>query len=142
MTTYPLHKPVLLMETLSFLDPADGKGYLDATLGYAGHTLGLLKAGADVVGIDRDNDLLDIATDRIKEAGYGARFTPIHAAFSELAKVEGVFDGILFDLGVSSYQLDTKNRGFSFRFDAPLDMRMDKDLAVTARDLVNGLGKN
>ncbi len=142
MSTYPLHKPVLLMETLSFLDPKPGKRYLDATLGYAGHTLGLLKSGAEVVGLDRDQELLEIATHRIAEEGYSAHFKPIHTTFSELAKVDGLFDGILFDLGVSSYQLDTKDRGFSFRYDALLDMRMDKDLAVTARDLVNGLGKN
>ncbi len=139
---YPLHKPVMLEEVLAFLSPEAGKRYLDATLGYAGHTLGLLNAGADVVGLDRDSDLLAIATERVKEEGYPHHFTPVHAAFSDLSKVEGVFDGILFDLGVSSYQLDTPKRGFSFRYDAPLDMRMDKELAVTARDLVNGLGKS
>jgi 16S rRNA (cytosine1402-N4)-methyltransferase len=139
---YPLHKPVLLTEVVTFLSPAPGKRYLDATLGYAGHSLGLLKAGADIVGLDRDQDLLNIATKRVEEEGYSAHFSPVHTAFSDLSSVEGVFDGILFDLGVSSYQLDTPKRGFSFRFDAPLDMRMDQDLAVTARDLVNGLGKN
>lgn len=144
---YPLHTPVMLDEVIHYLDPKPGKRFIDATLGYAGHTLELLKAGAEVVGIDRDGDLLNIAIERITKAGFIKQFTPINFAFSEALDkdkqlLEGKFDGILFDLGVSSYQLDTPERGFSFRYDAPLDMRMDKRLAVTAADLVNGLGKN
>lgn len=142
-----LHTPVMLQEVLSYLDPKPGKRFVDATLGYAGHTLALLQAGAEVVGIDRDEDLLNIAIERITKAGFIKQFTPINLAFSEVldparSLLAGKFDGILFDLGVSSYQLDTPERGFSFRFDAPLDMRMDKSLAVTAADLINGLGKN
>jgi len=155
-----LHTPVMLSEVIHYLDPQPGKRFIDATLGYAGHTLELLQAGSDVVGIDRDEDLLLIATDRIKKAGFAKQFTPIHSSFADAldlqshlpavfaaqllqaGTLQGKFDGILFDLGVSSYQLDTPGRGFSFRFDAPLDMRMDKSLAVTAADLVNGLGKN
>ncbi len=145
--SYPIHTPVLLAETLHYLDPRPGKRYLDATLGYAGHTLALLKSGATVVGVDRDQDLLDIATKRINDAGYAKQFSPVNSSFADALDssrpgLEGKFDGILFDLGVSSYQLDTPERGFSFRYDAPLDMRMDKKLAVTAADLVNGLGKN
>lgn len=137
----------MLTEVIHYLDPEPGKRYLDATLGYAGHTLELLKSGAEVVGIDRDEDLLLIATDRIKKAGFAKQFTVVHSSFADALDssrtlLEGKFDGILFDLGVSSYQLDTPERGFSFRYDAPLDMRMDKNLAVTAADLVNGLGKN
>jgi 16S rRNA (cytosine1402-N4)-methyltransferase len=137
----------MLREVLHYLDPRPGKRFLDATLGYAGHTLGLLKAGAEVVGIDRDSEMLDIATKRIAKAGFSKQFTSLNMAFSEAldptkSVLEGQFDGILFDLGVSSYQLDTPERGFSFRFDAPLDMRMDQRLSVTAADLVNGLGKN
>lgn len=144
---YPLHTPVMLQEVLSYLDPMPGKRFIDATLGYAGHTLELLKSGAEVVGIDRDEDLLNIAIERITKAGFIQQFTPLNFAFSEALDkdkglLEGKFDGILFDLGVSSYQLDTPERGFSFRYDAPLDMRMDKRLGVTAADLVNGLGKN
>ncbi len=144
---YPIHTPVLLNEVLKHFEPSSTKRYLDATLGYAGHTLALLKAGATVVGIDRDEDMLKIATERIKSAGFAAQFSPINASFADALDpsrmiLEGKFDGILFDLGVSSYQLDTPERGFSFRYDAPLDMRMDTKLAVTAADLVNGLGKN
>jgi len=146
-STNNLHTPVMLDEVIHYLDPAPGKRYLDATLGYAGHTLGLLQAGAQVTGIDRDEDMLNIATERIAKAGFATQFTPIRSSFSEALDptrlhLEGKFDGVLFDLGVSSYQLDTPERGFSFRYDAPLDMRMDKNLAVTAADLVNGLGKN
>lgn len=144
---YPIHTPVMLAEMIHYLDPKPGKRFVDATLGYAGHTLALLKAGAEVVGIDRDEDLLNIAIERITKSGFIKQFTPLHLAFSEALDkdkhlLEGKFDGILFDLGVSSYQLDTPERGFSFRYDAPLDMRMDQNLAVTAADLVNGLGKN
>ncbi|MEI8232773.1 MAG: 16S rRNA (cytosine(1402)-N(4))-methyltransferase RsmH [bacterium] len=144
---YPLHTPVMLAEVIHYLSPMSGKRFIDATLGYAGHTLELLKAGAEVVGIDRDGDLLAIATKRIADAGFGKQFTPINYSFADALDKErnildGKFDGILFDLGVSSYQLDTPERGFSFRYDAPLDMRMDQRLAVTAADLVNGLGKN
>lgn len=144
---YPIHTPVMLDEVMHYLDPKPGKRYVDATLGFAGHALGLLRAGAEVVGIDRDGDMLEIAIERITKAGFIKQFTPINFAFSEAldkdkALLDGKFDGILFDLGVSSYQLDTPDRGFSFRYDAPLDMRMDKRLAVTAADLINGLGKN
>lgn len=147
MTTQTiLHTPVLLNEVVKAFSPAAGKSYIDATLGYAGHTLELLKAGATVVGIDQDADLLELAQNRIAEAGLSALFTAIHSSFAATLDSDRLnddsFDGILFDLGVSSYQLDTPDRGFSFRYDAPLDMRMNKDLAVTARDLVNGLGKN
>ena len=140
-----LHTPVLLEETLNYLAPAAGKKYIDATLGYGGHTLALLKAGSEVVGIDQDADLLEIATTRIAEQGYAEHFTPMHASFATALEGDRLgnddFDGVLFDLGVSSYQLDTPSRGFSFRYDAPLDMRMNRDLAVTAKDLINGLGK-
>jgi len=144
---YPLHTPVMLAEVIHYLDPKPGKRFLDATLGYAGHTLELLKSGAEVVGIDRDGDLLAIATKRIAGEGFASQFTPINYSFADALDkdkhiLDGKFDGILFDLGVSSYQLDTPERGFSFRYDAPLDMRMDQRLAVTAADLVNGLGKN
>lgn len=145
--SYPIHTPVMLAEVIHYMDPVAGGRYLDATLGYAGHALEILKTGATLVGIDRDEDLLAIATERITKAGYGKKFTPINYSFADALDKEkniltGKFDGILFDLGVSSYQLDTPERGFSFRYDAPLDMRMDKRLSVTAADLVGGLGRN
>ncbi len=145
--TYPVHTPVMMREVLHYLAPKAGKRYLDATLGYAGHTLEILKVGAEVVGVDRDQDMLDIATERIEKAGLSKSFTPVCSSFADAlnpsrSDLVGKFDGVLFDLGVSSYQLDTPERGFSFRYDAPLDMRMDKNLGVTAADLINGLGKN
>ena len=144
---YPIHTPVMLNEVVDYLDPQPGKRFIDATLGYAGHTLELLKHGAEVIGIDRDQDMLNIAIERITKAGFIKQFTPINFAFADALDkekhiLEGKYDGILFDLGVSSYQLDTPERGFSFRFDAPLDMRMDQRLTVTAADLIGGLGKN
>lgn len=140
-----LHTPVMLKEVLQSLAPSEGKRYIDATLGYAGHTLELLRAGASVVGIDQDADLLELAVKRIGEAGLSDRFTSMHSAFAAALSGDRLpgnsFDGVLFDLGVSSYQLDTPERGFSFRAKAPLDMRMNRDLLVTAKDLINGLGK-
>lgn len=148
MTTH--HTPVLLQETLSYLSPSEGRQYLDATLGYGGHTLALLEAGAKVIGLDQDKSMLDLATERVQTAGHGSRLTPVYTSFTSYLQGETLkalkansLDGVLFDLGVSSLQLDTPERGFSFRFDAPLDMRMDRDRQqVTARDLVNGLGVN
>lgn len=141
-----LHTPVLLKEVTQILDPMPGKTYLDATLGYGGHTLELLKAGAALIGIDQDADILELAQTRITEAGLSANFTAIHSSFASALNSDRLgdtkFNGVLMDLGVSSYQLDTPERGFSFRHDAPLDMRMNKDLTVTAKDLINGLGKN
>lgn len=141
-----VHTPVLLRQVIEYLDPTPSKRFIDATLGAAGHTLALLEHGADVVGIDRDQDILALATQNIAAAGYSAHFHPVHANFAaalapDSSYLDGVYDGILFDLGVSSLQLDTPARGFSFRFDAPLDMRMDRALKVTAADLINGLGK-
>ncbi len=145
MTIKNLHTPVLLQETTNYLEPAEGKYYIDTTLGYGGHTLAMLESGATVVGIDQDADLLELATTHIAEAGFADRFVPMHASFATALAGDRLqtnhFDGVLFDLGVSSYQLDTPSRGFSFRYEAPLDMRMDRNLAVTARDLINGLGK-
>jgi 16S rRNA (cytosine1402-N4)-methyltransferase len=138
-----LHTPIMLYRVVEYLAPAPGKKFIDATLGYAGHTLALLEKGASVIGIDQDADMLEMATARIAEGGFADRFTPMHSSFSGALSGDriGEVDGILFDLGVSSYQLDTPKRGFSFRYDAPLDMRMDRSLAVTAKDLINGLGK-
>lgn len=143
--TASLHTPVLLKEVTDYLAPTVGKSYVDATLGYGGHTLALLAKGAEVVGIDQDKEILDLAIVRIKEAGYLGSFRPLHSSFSKGLASLGAssFDGILFDLGVSSYQLDTSVRGFSFRADAPLDMRMDRDnQKVTARDLIGALGRD
>ena len=136
------HLPVLLDETLALLDPSRGGLFVDATLGAGGHAEAILRTSDSVrlVGIDRDPHALDLAARRLASFGDRVRFA--HANFHQLADalaglgITGGVAGILADLGVSSMQLDTPERGFSFRFDAPLDMRMG--LAErTAADLVN-----
>jgi 16S rRNA (cytosine1402-N4)-methyltransferase len=121
---------VLLRETIELLEPARGGTFIDGTLGLGGHSEAILEASADalVIGIDRDREALRFATQRL--ARFNERFRAVHANFRDIARVveEGGFDavsGVLVDLGVSSLQLDAGQRGFSFRHDAPLDMRMD-----------------
>jgi len=139
------HIPVMLEQVVQYFAPATGKRYIDATLGAGGHSLALLQAGATVMGIDHDQSIIDIATARIKAVGFSNNFTAHQGSFADLLAgdtLKDQYDGILFDLGVSSLQLDTPERGFSFRFNAPLDMRMDPDnQAVTAADLIGGLGR-
>ena len=133
------HDPVLAAEIVSFLRPVSGMTILDGTLGGGGHSRLLLSAGACVIGSDRDPEAL--AHSRSELASYGEHFTAVERNFSEvseaLARI-GVtqLDGILLDLGVSSHQLDTPARGFSFQREGPLDMRMG-DSGQTAADLVN-----
>ena len=123
------HRPVLLRETIELLAPERGL-FVDCTLGLGGHSEAILQASAEttVLGIDRDDEALGLAKRRL--AQFGSRFSAVHADFRELtrvlanAKVKSA-RGILADLGVSSWQLDSPLRGFSFRHDAPLDMRMD-----------------
>jgi 16S rRNA (cytosine1402-N4)-methyltransferase len=136
------HEPVLLAEVLGFLAPAPGKVIVDATVGTGGHAEALLSRGATVVGIDQDPESLALAQDRLRE--FGERFLPVRANFRRLREIleslglEKV-DGILFDLGLSSWHLARPERGFSFQQEGPLDMRMDPENPVTAADLVNGL---
>jgi 16S rRNA (cytosine1402-N4)-methyltransferase len=138
--------PVFAQEVLHFLEPAPGKLVMDATLGGGGHAEGLLAAGASVLGLDRDPDAIAAAKARLARLGAGDRLAVIQANFRDFggilaeAGVSGL-DGVLADLGVSSHQLDTPARGFSFRTDGPLDMRMDPAVGATAADLVNGLGE-
>lgn len=135
------HVPVLLRETVEALAPADGEVFVDCTVGGGGHALALLEAAdCRVVGIDRDPSALAAATARC--AAYADRFTPVRARFSELGRVldeQGLsrVHGVLADLGVSSHQLDTPERGFSFRLAGPVDMRMDPDAPLTAAHVVN-----
>ena len=134
------HLPVLLQETLALLAPGPGKLFVDGTLGGGGHSEALLKAGAQVIGIDQDPQALAFAGERL--AVFGDRFRAVRANFAETATVLdslGIvgIDGALLDVGVSSWQLDTPERGFSFQFDGPLDMRMDPAARQTAADLVN-----
>ena len=134
------HEPVLRDEVVALLRPAPGRIFLDGTLGGGGHSEALLAAGARVVGLDRDIDALEHASRRL--APFGGDFLGVHSDFSRAADLPEVlaaapFDGALLDLGVSSHQLDTAERGFSFRHDGPLDMRMDTCAGEPASELVN-----
>ena len=137
------HCSVLLEETVEQLHVKPGGLYADGTLGGGGHAFEVCRRldGGHFYGIDQDGDAIRAAGERL--APFGGRGTIIRenycnmtAALGDLG-VDGV-DGILLDLGVSSYQLDSGERGFSYRFDAPLDMRMDRRRTLTARDIVNG----
>jgi 16S rRNA (cytosine1402-N4)-methyltransferase len=140
------HVPVLLGRCVEILAPAareDGAVIVDATLGLGGHSEALLQAcpAARLIGIDRDRRALELASERLAFAG--SRFIGVHAVYDELPAiledqgVEGAA-GVLFDLGVSSMQIDERERGFSYMVDAPLDMRMDQDAELSAADVVNG----
>ncbi len=136
------HEPVLVAEVVAFLAPRPGKAFLDATVGLGGHAEALLARGARVVGIDRDPEALARARERL--ARFGDHLTLLRGDFRDLRSLLAPLgipslDGVLFDLGVSSLQLLSPERGFSFSADGPLDMRMDPDASTTAADLVNGL---
>ncbi|MBQ7920939.1 MAG: 16S rRNA (cytosine(1402)-N(4))-methyltransferase RsmH [Lachnospiraceae bacterium] len=136
------HYSVMLAETIEQLNIKPGGIYVDGTLGGAGHASEVCKRLVDgrFIGIDQDEDAIKAAGERL--APFGNKVTILRnnycnmkAALTELG-IEKV-DGIVLDLGVSSYQLDTEDRGFSYRFDAPLDMRMDRRQTLTARTIVN-----
>ena len=138
------HTPVMVAEVVRFLvDDAPHPGTIvDMTLGAGGHTEALLRAGADdVIGVDRDARALALASERL--APFGRRFRSVRTTFDEVDEVVtgGPVDGVLYDLGVSSMQLDRPERGFSYRDDGPLDMRMSgaDDDEPSAADLVNSL---
>jgi 16S rRNA (cytosine1402-N4)-methyltransferase len=133
------HLPVLLAESIAWLDVARGGLFVDATLGLGGHAEGILEAGAttQVLGIDRDPRALAIARERL--ARFGGRFECVEGNFRDLERLLGAerpVAGLLADLGVSSLQLDEGERGFSFQRDGPLDMRMGAS-GPSAADLVN-----
>ena len=137
-----LHEPVLRAETVELLDPADRGLVVDCTVGTGGHAAALLEAGAArVVGLDRDAEVLPLARRRL--AAWKDRVDLVHADYRSLDAVLdrlGVdrVDGALADLGCSSIQLETEGRGFSFRRDDPLDMRMDRKSSPTLADLLAG----
>jgi 16S rRNA (cytosine1402-N4)-methyltransferase len=127
------HKPVLLREVLDLLSPRTGARFLDGTFGGGGHTRALLEGalGVQVVAFDRDPAAL-VRAESLKSE-YGERFELVSADFGRLGDLAGgEFDGVLFDLGLSSFQLDEPERGFAFRHDAPADMRMDTRAGVPA----------
>ena len=136
------HKPVLLEKTIDLLQIKPGKRYIDATLGGGGHTDRILSLGGRVLGIDVDQDAIDYVSQNINNKN----LVLAKGNFVDLEKIahlngfEKVW-GILFDLGVSSHQIDSSERGFSFLKNGPLDMRMDKDSTIRAEYLVNVLGK-
>lgn len=128
------HIPVLLHEVLEALSPAPGDVIIDGTFGAGGYTKAILASGASVVGIDRDPDAIAAGAAMV-EASDG-RLTLVRSAFSRLDEVAGQADGVVLDIGVSSMQIDEAARGFSFRADGPLDMRMAQS-GVSAADVVN-----
>ncbi|HNV40448.1 MAG TPA: 16S rRNA (cytosine(1402)-N(4))-methyltransferase RsmH [Ornithinibacter sp.] len=139
------HVPVLRDRIVDLLEPAlsvEGAICVDATLGMGGHAEAILDRcpSARVIGVDRDEQALALAGERL--ARFGDRFLGVHAVYDEIADVveahtDGVAHGILFDLGVSSLQLDEPDRGFAYRHDAPLDMRMDQSSGITAAEVLN-----
>jgi 16S rRNA (cytosine1402-N4)-methyltransferase len=142
------HIPVLLAEVLAALAPRPGGRYIDGTLGGGGHALAILLAAQPdgrLLGIDADPVALQAARARLLRAGFTTNhFTLHHGAFADLSEIAQQYaldevDGIMLDLGVSSYQLDTPARGFSFAHDGPLDMRLDPTRGPSAADLVNEL---
>jgi 16S rRNA (cytosine1402-N4)-methyltransferase len=142
---YSFHKPVMLKEAIDSLDCKPGGIYLDGTIGGGGHAYHILtKTAPDgiLIGIDADDDAL-ATSERILEL-FAKRKILVKGNFADIGKIlDGLnikkIDGILFDLGVSSHQLETAERGFSFSLDAPLDMRMDRRQELSAYDLVNTL---
>jgi len=138
-----VHKPVLLAEVLTALQPKPGGSYVDGTLGGAGHAAAILAASSPtgrLQGCDRDGIAIEAAAARLAE--FAGRFELRRGNFWELAEwlPAQSYDGVLLDLGVSSPQLDAAERGFSFQQDGPLDMRMDARQPVTAADVVNTTG--
>mgnify|MGYP001606156318 CR=1 FL=1 len=145
MSTY--HTPVLLEEVIEGLSVKKGNKYIDATVGGGGHTIEIVKRGGTLLGIDTDQEAVRYSMENIKRqlpnATWDADIKLIQGNFRDIvaiAKINGFgkVDGILFDLGVSSHQLDTETRGFSYRFmKAPLDLRLDQTQGNQAKDIAN-----
>ena len=141
-----VHKSVLLKETLDFLQVKRGKKYIDATLGGGGHAKAILELNGEVLGIDVDQEALDLVRKSLEDSIKNSKLVLAKGNFRKIDEIARLnkFDkvsGIIFDLGLSSNQLENPNRGFSFLKGGPLDMRMDEDLEVKAQDLVNILTK-
>ena len=137
-----LHTPVLAAEVIEWLRIRPEGTYVDATTGTAGHAVEIARrlTTGRLLAIDRDPKALEIARERLKP--YEAKVVLVHAEFSRIGELQGqmkmpLFDGVLADLGVSTLELDSPERGFSFRWAAPLDMRMNPNLPLTADEIVN-----
>ena len=129
------HIPVLLNAVKNTLGDIRGRTIVDCTFGAGGYTRAFLESGANVIAFDRDANVIPDVKEILKQ--YGDRFRFINAPFAEINQLNANdFDDIVFDLGISSMQIDNDARGFSFRFDAPLDMRMDTRTELTASDLI------
>jgi len=142
-----IHTPVMLKEVLDYLNLRPGLTIVDATVGTGGHSLAILeRIGCEgrLIGIDRDAESLDIARERLKDYSGNSEF--VYGNFSDInnilkdLNVERI-DGILFDLGISSFQLQNAERGFSFQSEGPLDMRLDRSSYISAYDLLNNLNE-
>ena len=142
-----IHKPVLVSRVLEVMDPRPGGIYLDGTVGMGGHAEALLQSCPDVglvIGLDLDSAALEMARERLKAFGDKVRLVKANfASIPEVLYAEEISaaDGILLDLGLSSFQLERSGRGFSFTRDEPLDMRMDAGGSVMAADMVNHLSE-
>ena len=139
--------PVMLKEVIDYLNLSPGKIIVDATIGTAGHSLLILERISPkgrLIGIDRDQESLAVASERLRDFGDACEF--VYGNFTEVdnilkrSNIKKV-DGILFDLGVSSFQLEDPHRGFSFQYEGPLDMRLDRNSYISAYDLVNNLNQ-
>lgn len=140
------HKSVLLQEAINGLNVCPGLKYIDATLGGGGHSLAIIDRGGIVLGLDVDQDAIDFVRENSKFEIRNSKLKLARGNFREIDRIakENGFEkvsGILFDLGVSSRQIDEGSRGFSYLKSGPLDMRMDQRLGVKAKDLLNALGK-
>ena len=140
MDAAPLHEPVMTAEVLRLLEPQRGGIFVDCTTGLGGHSLAILEAGATrLIALDRDLDAIAIASQRL--SGHADRVELVHSDYRQVGEVIAArgldsVNGIVADLGVSSMQFDAECRGFSFRRDEPLDMRMDRSLGPTAAELI------
>ncbi len=141
------HTPVLVKEVIEALNVRSGKKYIDATAGGGGHLGEILKLGGVVLGIDVDREALEFAEKELRSKIYDLRikgtYKIVQGNFRDIERIAkendfGTVDGILFDLGASSHQIDTEKRGFSYRFpDAPLDLRMNPEFGKSAADIIN-----
>ncbi len=137
------HEPVMLAESMLYLDVTPGRRYIDATLGGGGHTAEILRRGGIVLGIDTDNDALNYVHTHIVPQFPSTQLKTAHGNFRDIKTIAvshswSPVDGVLFDLGVSSWQFDQPARGFSYRFeDAQLDLRLDQSKGIPAFDIVN-----